>query len=125
MAHEQWHRDRRAEAYIELLDLAEEIGLFVGTVYPMFESGSPEPPPSIPSLDRQTHMWARVAAYASPEVRRKATTWRIVVVHALRAAEAIARGEDGARAELHDLRSAEGEARESMSQAINDDLGTQ
>lgn len=45
----KWHRDRRADAYVELLDLAERMGAWIGMVHPMWDTDPPRRLPDIPS----------------------------------------------------------------------------
>ncbi len=121
IAHEQWHRDRRADAYVQLLDLAEETGMWVQTVFPFYQRGE-RPPTDLPSFERQGKVWARIAAFASPPVCEKVKQWRTIVHRALRAAEDVAQDEDDARRVLDDLRAEEQAAREALSAAIAQDL---
>src|SRR5947209_3542689 len=56
VAHVQWHRDQRADAYIQLLDLAEEIGDWVSSAFPMWDTHPPRPLPDMPDRARQAHV---------------------------------------------------------------------
>jgi hypothetical protein len=116
MSHEQWHRDRRADAYVALLEMAETAGQWVQMVHPFITTGTP-PLPELPSLEQQSRVWARVAAYAAPEVRETAEAWRVVTLLALRTAEAVARDKDDAR------RPASGAGRGELVAAVRADAG--
>lgn len=120
--HAQWHRDHRAEAYIDLLEMAEEIGQWVATVYPMWDTDPPRPLQEIPALTRQAQVRARFTAFATPAVRQHADAWYETAGKALRAAEAVARAETGARQQLDELRGSERTAREQMAAAVAEDL---
>jgi hypothetical protein len=118
-AHEHWYRDRRADAYLDLLDMAEAVGQWVGLVHPMLDTS---PLPDLPGLDTQRRVRARVAAYGSDAVKDRTKAWSDIGLKAVRTAEAVSRYEDGARKELHDLREAESKVREALADQIASEL---
>ncbi len=119
-AHEQWYRDRRAEAYLDLLDMAEGVGQWIEMVHPLMD---PRPVPDLPSLESQRRVRARIAAYGSRAVKDRMRAWDTVGFAALRAAEGISRGDDNARLDLHERRGKEKEAREALADEIANELG--
>jgi len=72
--HEQWLRDRRADAYVELLSVAEKCGQWVTLTHPMIDWGATSPP--LPSPDEQGHAEAVLRAFASAAVRACWHAWR-------------------------------------------------
>jgi hypothetical protein len=118
----QWHRERRADAYVELLEVAEDVGHVVAVVFPLLDRDPPQPVPDLPTGERQGRARARVAAFGSPKVKAAAERWREAATTGLRAAEAVARDEDDARRLLDEARTAEREAREHLNHTIEADL---
>jgi hypothetical protein len=64
-------QERLESAYLELLKLAEQVGIWAQMVYPVFQSGPPPDTP-LPSLEVQADTAALVAAFGTDEVRTKA-----------------------------------------------------
>jgi hypothetical protein len=118
----QWHRERRADAYVELLEVAEDVGHVVAVSYPKVEAEPPRPVPYTPSSERQARARARVAAFGSPKVRAATDRWREAADAALGFADALAHDVPHARLKREDARAAEQKARAELDQAINDDL---
>ena len=120
----RWYRERRADAYVELLEVAEDISHAVATAYP----------PTMrrvfaPGEERQTRARARVAAFGSPAVKDAVGLWLAAATEALRAAEVLTTprpegirlGEDAVD-RYSDARDAERLARTALDRAISDDL---
>lgn len=70
---------RRADAYIDLLELAGHIGQWIATIHPILSSAGDPPPHPLPSPDEQARTFAKVSATASKSVRARFTTWREAV----------------------------------------------
>ncbi|MEU0560912.1 hypothetical protein [Dactylosporangium sp. NPDC006015] len=120
-AQEQWIRDRRADAYVELLEMAEVVGMWIVLVHPMI-GPRPDPPP-LPSFEAQQRVFARVMAFGSRDAKVKADQWRLLVARATRVAESISHNDDGnARETLEDLRQQERAARQEMGKTVAIDL---
>jgi hypothetical protein len=117
-----WHRERRANAYVGLLELAEDMGQVVALMYPAWDTNPPRPLAPLPSGERQGKARARVAAFGSPKVKAATDRWCETVAAALHAGDAVAHDVVGARDDLDAARAAEREARAALDQAINDDL---
>lgn len=64
LEHGRWHRDQRADAYIQLLDLAEQVGGWLLFVNQNWDSDDPLPP-ARETLGHQAGVWARISIYAS------------------------------------------------------------
>ena len=129
----KWHRERRADAYVELLEVAEDIGHVVAVAFPMVETNPPRPEPELPSGVRQGRARARIAAFGSREVKAAADIWLEAASSALSTAEEVAffrraanasEREIRARQRLEDARAAEQAARGALDEAINADLST-
>jgi hypothetical protein len=117
-----WHRERRADAYVELLEVAEDVGQFVAVMEPMRDTNPPRPLPGLPSGERQGQARARVAAFGSRAVKDATDRWREAVAAALHPGDGVAHDVDGPRQSLDAARAAERKARAELDQAINDDL---
>jgi hypothetical protein len=118
-----WYRERRADAYVELLEVAEDISHAVATAYP----------PTMrrvfaPVEERQTRARARVAAFGSPAVKAAVGLWLAAATEALRAAEVLNTPPEGIRLgedavdRYRDARNAERLARDALDRAVSDDL---
>jgi len=97
MAHSERQQQRKAEAYVEVLIIAERIGGWAQSVRPMIDQGAPLPP--IPSFEDQTRAEALLKAFASETARERFETWRKAVWDIILADRAIgfgleARGSD-------------------------------
>jgi hypothetical protein len=77
--HAQWLRDRRADAYVELLTLAEQCGEWAQLVDPWVEKSPPQDVTPLASDAEQRRVDALVIAFGSPEVRRAYRTWVNVI----------------------------------------------
>jgi hypothetical protein len=121
--HATWLRERRADTYVDLLELAEQMGLWLGRVHPMYTIGDGPPVPPIPTDEHQIKILARVNAYASGDVKERYLAWREAVWPAIHAAEDISRGDNGRRSDLHDLRTKEMAARAELGEAIAREFG--
>jgi hypothetical protein len=117
-----WYREHRADAYVGLLELAEDTGQIVAVMDPTRGANPPRAFPPVPSAERQGHARARVAAFGSRKVKAATDRWRAAVAAALQAGDAVAHDVDGARDDLDAAKVAEREARAELDQAINDDL---
>ena len=68
LARVERQQQRKAEAYVELLELLEHIGQWQWGVQPMIDFGEPKHP--LPEADRQARMRALVTAYGSTELKQ-------------------------------------------------------
>jgi hypothetical protein len=117
-----WYREKRADADLQLLELVEVTWQWVHSVFPIWDTNPPREVRELPTLDRQAEVWARVSAYASPEVAAAAERWRETVNEAIRAAEAVARDEDDARRDLDAARARVDTARTALVDLISQEL---
>jgi len=120
-AHERWYRDKRAEAYLDLLRMAEATGQWVEFVHPVWTKAN-RPVLDLPQVETQGSVRAAVIAYGSPSVRRQLGTWLDAVQGAVRAAEDVADNEEGARRRFEDARRREAEARDALGNQISREL---
>ena len=117
----QWVRDRRAEAYLDLLEMAECIGQWVGMVHPFL--GEQRPLPELPNLEKQGRVFARVIAFGSDDLKVGLKHWREVSLKAMRLAEEISRRDGGdGREQLEVLRGRELGARQELGEIVADEL---
>jgi hypothetical protein len=119
-AHARWHRERRADAYVELLQMAETVGVVVVASYPLFDTGQPTPKP--PGIDEQHRVTALVGAFGTREVKQVMESWKDIAHSGFRAIEAVSRGDEDARLTLHEIRSQEIAARKALADAIAQEL---
>ena len=70
MAREARTQERLANAYVDLLDMAERTGQWAQSVRPMMDTIPPQPVPPLPELSEQARVEALVGAFGSNEVRR-------------------------------------------------------
>jgi hypothetical protein len=117
-----WHRERRADAYVELLEVAEDVGQFVAVMDPAGGADPLRPLPPLPTDERQGLARARVAAFGSRTVKNVTDRWCEAAAAALHLGDAVTHGVDGARHNLDAAKAAERTARAELDQAINDDL---
>jgi hypothetical protein len=105
LAREQRGQQRRAEAYLEVLTIAERIGQWTSTVEPMYQAGQPDP--QLPDLATQARGTALLNAYGSSKALVFYNAWRKtaeeIYVTVLEILRIHARGEGPTDAEL-DLR---------------------
>jgi hypothetical protein len=124
LEHGRWHRDRRAEAYMQLLDLAEDVASWLTSVSDNWESLD-DPLPSAPSvLAHQSPVWARISAYATPSVCEHIKVWRSHMASAVDVATVLVEYEREGQAgrDLGSLCIRERVARYAMSESIAKDL---
>jgi hypothetical protein len=69
-------QQRLAEAYVELIELAEKIGYWASRLRPVVTVDLDYQPPEPPSLDEQTRVCAKVLAYGSKDVKAKWKSWQ-------------------------------------------------
>jgi hypothetical protein len=82
------HRDavtRRANAYIEVLTIAEHVGNWAQRVRPLVDTTPPRDPPPLPDLNQQVRAQALMAAFGSDQVRDLLDRWRETVNEVSRA----------------------------------------
>lgn len=124
IAHEQWIREHRNDAYIGLLDLAEQVGgLYVQRVHPMWRpAADPASEPQLPSYEAQQLVRARIMAYGSEAVKDRMSEWNALVQEAIKAAADISGDVAGSRSRLHDLRQQEVQARKALGNQVAAEL---
>jgi hypothetical protein len=130
-AREAREQERLESAYLELLMMAERVGIWAQMVYPVFQSGSP-PDTRLPSLEVQADTAALVAAFGTDEVREKAEAWQSVVKQMITAAEQVVWEEAhpsqvppqgrSARATIHELRPEEKKMRDALGAQVRSEL---
>jgi hypothetical protein len=74
--HAQWLRDRRADAYVDVLGVAEKCGQWAQLIDPIVDGSPPRPVPPLASPDDQGRVEALLAAFGSDTVRDRYTSWR-------------------------------------------------
>jgi hypothetical protein len=130
-AREAREQERLESAYLELLKMAEQAGVWAQMVYPVFQSGQPPNTP-LPSLDVQADAAALVAAFGTDEIREKTQAWQSVVKEMIAAAEQVA-WEDAhptqvppqgksARVTIHELRPDEKRTRDALGAQVRSEL---
>jgi hypothetical protein len=130
LAREQRQYDRRAEAYVEVLTMAERIGQWVLLVEPPIDVGISAP--LLPDLVEQAHNRALVEAFGSDEARRLFAAWNTTVQEAVKTVQLIRLGRASVKSGLpvDDLqrqlegtvRSDEQAARRSMAAGLGKEL---
>ena len=132
---------RRADAYVEVLTIAEHIGNWAQRVRPVLDTYPPRPPPPFPELDQQIRAQALLSASGTDEVRALLAAWRETVnavsradmligfelerrnePRELRGEPPLLDGEDPWLALEQKLRPAEQAAREALGARINEEL---
>lgn len=68
-------QERKAEAYVHALEVAEQVGNWCQSVQPMLVTDPPQPLPPLPDLDAQVAARARLLAFGSAEVMRAWSHW--------------------------------------------------
>jgi len=68
-------QQRLAEAYVELIELAEKIGYWASRLRPVMADLDYQPPEP-PSLDEQMRVGAKVLAYGTKDVKVKWKSWQ-------------------------------------------------
>jgi hypothetical protein len=121
-AHRVWHRDRRADAYLEFLYMADTVSAVIASAHPLIDSDPPRSLPALPNPEAQSESRVRLGAFAPPAIRQKADVWRGLATGALKEVEAVGRGDEGARPRLDKLRADQYRALVDLTDAIADDL---
>jgi hypothetical protein len=85
LAREERRQDRLANAYVELLTMAERVGQWASMVRPFIDTTPPQPVPPLPDLMEQARAEALIQAYGSPAVQELAASWRDAVRAIIRA----------------------------------------
>jgi hypothetical protein len=67
LARDKGAQERKADTYVQMLEMFEGIMEIVNATQPIMESGPPSPPE--PGSEAIRPVQARIAAYASPEIR--------------------------------------------------------
>jgi hypothetical protein len=88
---------RLAEAYIGLLEMVEQIGLWAQSVRPVLDSDPPREPPPLPDLEIQRAVYARVNAYGSQHIKKLMMAWQRSVADVRRADWLVGMRQDAAR----------------------------
>ncbi|CAN5541506.1 hypothetical protein BH11ACT6_BH11ACT6_07440 [soil metagenome] len=127
LAQEAREQQRRENAYVDLLDVAERVGHWAQMSWPLFDTDPPRPVPEMPLLVEQAHTEALVRAFGSAQVLAGLKTWRGIVLAMLTLDHQIRQGESDAhpdaRTEFDELRTQERAAREEMGDQVAMDLG--
>jgi hypothetical protein len=120
--HATWLRERRADAYVDLLGVVEQMGLWLARMYPTIQTGDGPPVPPIPTDENQIKIFARLNAYGSNKVKERHSAWRNLAWKTIRAIEAVGHGDNRRRTDLPDLRQKEAEARAELGAVISQEL---
>ena len=130
-AREAREQERLASAYLELLKMAERVGVWAQMIYPVYQSGKPPETP-LPSLEVQADTAALVAAFGTDAVREKSETWQSVVRQMISAAELVVWEEahpsqvppqgSSARATIYELRPEEKRTRDELGAQVRAEL---
>lgn len=75
VARDVWAREKRADAYVRVLEVSEQVGNWAQTVRPMIDTIPPADPSPPPAYTDQLSMNARLALYGSDDVRGAWTSW--------------------------------------------------
>jgi hypothetical protein len=76
LARTERRQQRLADAYIDLLKMADKIGHWASKVTPIYDTVPSQEPPPLPEVDEQIAVSAKVNAYGSPEVKELLKAWR-------------------------------------------------
>jgi hypothetical protein len=124
LATEAREQQRRENAYVDLLDVAERVGHWAQMSWPLFDTDPPRPVPAMPPLAEQAHTEALVRAFGSAQVLAGLKAWREVVRTMLNLDHQIQLGGNAdARREFGELRAREQAAREALGDLVAVDLG--
>ncbi|CAN5477083.1 hypothetical protein BH10ACT9_BH10ACT9_60800 [soil metagenome] len=124
LATEAREQQRRENAYVDLLDVAERVGHWAQMSWPLFDTDPPRPVPEMPPLAEQAHTEALVRAFGSAQVLAGLKAWREVVRTMLSLDHQIQLGENvDARREFSELRTREQATREALGDLVAVDLG--
>jgi hypothetical protein len=135
LAKEAREQQRLENAYVDLLDMAEQAGQWGQMVYPLMDTNPPKPVPiELPSLEEQVRTVALVRAFGSDEVLERMETWLDVVMKMITTVELIkweeaepatrqSDDEPIARVTLGELRTEERTTREALANQVAVELG--
>jgi hypothetical protein len=129
-------QERLGEAYLNLLEMVEQVGAWAQAVRPVVDTDPPRPVPDLPDVREQIRVEAASNAFASAAVREALGAWRRVVRDVEHAVLLIDLERDaGVRGErlhaqlqspwlkLQELRPAEVRARRDLIERVADELG--
>lgn len=128
-------QQRKAEAYVQVLEVVEQIGNWSQNLKPALDTDPPRELPPLAEYSHQISSKARLLAFGSPEVQALWQTWHKEISQIRVAAVRIARAErsvsvqaqigiDERWGNLEDhLRPAEFFARKALSDKMHDELG--
>ena len=118
-------RERRGDAYLNLLHLTGETGLWLARVVPMYQVGAGSPvPPSPRTEDPFGITAARLNAVGSGAIKERYAKWYAAVGDAIRAAEDVSHGHGEKRESLLEAWEREQSARRELGAAIDHELAT-
>ncbi len=130
-AREAREQERLESAYLELLKMAERVGVWAQMIYPVMQSGEPPETP-LPSLEVQADAAALMASFGTDEVREKLEAWQSVVKQMITAAEQVVweeadpsgrrLSEISPRVTIHQLRPEEKRTRDALGAQVRAEL---
>lgn len=124
MAYEQRQQQRRAEAYVELLTIVEEVSNWARKLVSSAEAS--EDPPELPSSSRQARASALTNAYGSSEALASYGDWRQSVQDVYNGyTEVMNAGIDevgNSQQKVHDLREKEDAAKAKLVETVSSEL---
>lgn len=129
LAREERRQTRLADAYVEVLKIAEGTGQWAQLVRPAFDSDPPRVPPPLPELEQQAKAQVLLLAFGSSAVVEAFENWRQTVRRIIQADQLIGlrlRRNDGGDEwlELENLhRPAERAARRELADLMATELG--
>ncbi len=128
LAGQERKQQRLENAYIELLDVAEQTGHWAQISYPLFDTHPPAPVPPLPTLEAQARVDALVKAFGSTEVLACADRWRTVVLKLIKEDRLIKMGlehevEHSPRGRFFELQKEERATREALGNQVAIELG--
>lgn len=118
LGHAQRYGERRADAYVEAMEVAEKVGRFI------YSLGRPGPLVDPPDIEVQIRSRVRVLGYGSPSVKLAYERWYDVSMEAWRAYVLFATEPAVARERIKEIQPHEKAARVAMREAIAADLAT-
>jgi hypothetical protein len=129
LAVEQRQQQRRAEAYVEILAIAEQVGQWAGAVLPMLDEG--QKTPDLPDLAQQARVNALISAYGSSKAIVFYEAWRSAAgevqqaVLNFQAAERARSGSDAALEQRRNLDLSLREKERNARKALGDELAAE
>ncbi|MFV8233070.1 hypothetical protein [Mycolicibacterium fortuitum] len=132
LAKEERQQKRLESAYVKLLEMAEQTGLWATKVFPVTDTDPPQPVPPLPSLELQAHIRALINAFGSEAVASSMMNWLTVVRIMVSITDEIGLesvdfesgpADISLRARLEKLRPEERQAREALAKKIATELG--